>query len=109
MLAGSGSRTPAGARSKSDAAMTRRKGEIILPEIKRHWPHHVALSADKVRGVMNSQTVWSFAATMSAAPRPYSLLRDDAELVVFCFTKPEDAQAFAERFGGERMATGSRR
>jgi hypothetical protein len=23
--------------------------------------------------------------------------------VVFCFAKPEDAQAFAERFGGERL------
>src|SRR5258708_7152755 len=56
-------------------AMTRRKGEITLPEIKRHWPHHVALSADKVRGVMNSHIVWSFAQSLSAAPRPYSLHR----------------------------------
>jgi hypothetical protein len=39
--------------------MTRRKGEITLPDIKRHWPHHVALPADKVRGVVNSQIVWS--------------------------------------------------
>ena len=89
--------------------MSRRKGEVTLPDMKRHWPHHVALSADKVRGVTNSETVWSFAATLSAAPRPYSLRRDDAELVVFCFTKSEDAQAFAERFGGERLATGSQR
>jgi hypothetical protein len=64
--------------------MTRRKGEITLPEIKRHWPHHIALSADKVRGVQNSQIVWSFAQTLSAAPRPYSLRRDDGEFVVFC-------------------------
>jgi hypothetical protein len=53
--------------------MSRRKGEINLPQIKRHWPHHVALSAGKVRGVMNSQIIWSFAATLSTAPRPYSL------------------------------------
>src|SRR5258707_1159387 len=60
--------------------MTYRKGEIMLPEIERHWPHHVALSADKVRGVMNSQIVWSFAETLSAAPRPYSLHRDDGDV-----------------------------
>jgi hypothetical protein len=83
--------------------MTRRKGEITLPEIKRKWPYHVALSADKVRGVRNRQIVWSFAETLSAAPRPYSLRREDLDFVVFCFAKPEDAAVFAERFGGERL------
>jgi hypothetical protein len=29
--------------------------------------------------------------------------------MVFCFSKSEDAQAFAERFWGERLGTGSRR
>jgi len=43
--------------------MTRRKGEITRSGIKRHWPHHVAPSADKVRGAINSQIVWSFAET----------------------------------------------
>jgi len=88
--------------------MTRRKGEVTVPEIKRKWPHHVALSADKVRGVMNSQVVWSFARTLSAAPRPYALRRDDGDFVVFCFVKPEDAQAFAEQFGGERLPGAAR-
>jgi hypothetical protein len=83
--------------------MTRRKGEITLPEIKRKWPHHVALSAKKVRGVKNSQIVWGFAETLSAGPRPYSLRRDDGEFVVFCFAKPEDADTFCVRFGGERL------
>jgi hypothetical protein len=57
---------------------------------------------------MNSQIVWSFAETLSVAPRPYSLRRDEAELVVFCFAKPEDAAAFCDRFGGERLP-GARR
>jgi hypothetical protein len=38
---------------------------------------------------------------IGAAPRPYSLRRDDGDYVVFCFTKPEDAAAFSERFSGE--------
>jgi hypothetical protein len=84
--------------------VTRRKGEIILPQIKRKWPHHLALSADKVRGVRNSEIVWSVAATLSAAARPYSLRRDDGEFVVFYFAKPEDADACCERFAGERVS-----
>ncbi len=57
--------------------MTLRKGEVTLPQIKRKWPHHVALPADKVRGVRNSEVVWGFATTLSAAPRPYSLRGGD--------------------------------
>jgi hypothetical protein len=83
--------------------MTQRKGEIALPEIKRKWPHHVALSADKVRGLVKSEVVWGFAATLSAAPRPYAVRIDGGDLVVFCFRKPEDADAFCERFEGERL------
>src|SRR5260370_40830700 len=82
--------------------MTQRKGEITLPQIKRKWPHHVALPAETVHGVTTSQAIWGFAATLSAVPRPYSARHGDSELVVICFSKPEDAQAFAERFGGEK-------
>jgi hypothetical protein len=88
---------------------TRRKGETSLPQIKRKWPYHVALSADKVRGVKNSETIRSFAATLSAAPRPYAVHRDGGDLVVFCFAKPEDANAFCQRFEGERLPDGARK
>jgi hypothetical protein len=89
--------------------MTRRKDEITVAEIERKWPHHVALSPDRVRGVQNSQIVWSFAAALSAGPRPYSLRRDDGEFVVFCFAKPEDAEAFAQSFDGKRLPAAVKR
>ncbi len=44
---------------------------------------------------------------ISCARRPaqvtYSIRRNDSEFEVFCFSKPEDAKAFAERFGRERL------
>ena len=87
--------------------MTQRKGGIDRRQLRRNWPHHVALPSEAVRGLANSKTVRGFASTLAAAPLTYSLRRDDGDRVVFCFAKPEDAEAFAARFGGQRLASGN--
>jgi hypothetical protein len=77
-----------------------RKDEITRARLHRYWPHHVALRADKVRGLDNSDAVRGFADTLSVAPLTYSLRSGDLYFVVFCFAKPADAEAFCEQFGG---------
>jgi hypothetical protein len=85
------------------AAMTYRKGEITRADLHRKCPHQVALPIGKVRGLKNSEIVRGFADALSVGPRTYSLRHGVANFVVFCFAKPEDAEAFCERFGGERL------
>ena len=87
--------------------MTRRSGQITRAQLRQWWLHHVVLRADKVKGLRNSTTVHDFANTLSVAPRTYWLRRDDADYVVICFAEPEQAQAFAERFGGQRLPGGA--
>jgi hypothetical protein len=64
---------------------------------------HVALPAEKVRDRVNREVISCAAGVLSATPLTYFMRRDHSDVAVFCFSKPEDAEAFAKRFGGERL------
>ena len=90
------------------SAVMIRKDGITRSSLQREWPHHVVLSAHKVRGLENSELVRGFPDGLSVRPLTYSLRREERDFVVFCFAKPEDADTFCEQFGGERLP-GTRR
>jgi hypothetical protein len=86
-----------------------RKGELSKGSIDRGWPHQVGLPACRVNGA-NYVTVHLFcdAEKLSLCVRGHWFRRDGEDHIVFCFAKREDADRFAQKFGGEHMTPATR-
>jgi hypothetical protein len=87
--------------------MSKRKGELSASMIDKMWPHQVAVHEELVRG-FHFEPKLQFSRSLSVSPRGRSLtVRWPGNRCegyhLYCFRKPEDAQAFIDRFGGEHF------
>jgi hypothetical protein len=82
--------------------MVRRKGELTAAGIDRGWPHQVALPASACEGG-GYKTIHGFCKDLSLCPRGHAVFYGDEWFNVYCFGKPEDAEKFIQRFGGEKF------
>lgn len=78
----------------------RRKGELSPAQMDRDWPYQIAVPED-VTGGANIWTVHQVCKELEACPRRHSVVRDRVWYNVYCFAKPEQAEVFRQRFGGE--------
>jgi hypothetical protein len=76
--------------------MTRSKGEITRDDLKRRWPDHVALPAEKVRDGVNPDVIFCATGVLSATQLTTPCGATTATL--WCFALP--------RRGGRGMLGG---
>jgi hypothetical protein len=78
-----------------------RKGELTAKRKMRDWPHHVTIPIPPVVGLPHLQEMHAF-----CKDRDYQTVSvngsGQGDSSVWCFKHPEDAAAFAVRFGGTR-------
>ena len=80
----------------------RRKGELSPAGIDRGWPHQVALPARLCeRGGYNE--IHEFCKGLTLCTRGHAVFHDGEWFHIYCFEKPEDADKFTQRFGGEKF------
>ena len=86
--------------------MSRRKGEITARMNERNCPHIVQLPLPSGGFRSKSDDILAFHRERSIKPRRGRGWLDDEQYYVrFCFGDPAHADAFRERFGGERLTT----
>ncbi len=78
----------------------RRKGELSPAQIDRNWPHQIVVPADIAAGFAGA-AVHQVCKELDGCPRHHSFVHDGVWYLVYCFAKPEQAEAFRQRFGGE--------
>jgi hypothetical protein len=97
-------------RSGISQTMARRKGEIIASMNQRDYPHIVQLPLPLGGFRSQSDDMLAFHRERGIEPRRGRGWHDDDRYYVrYCFADPAHADAFRDRFGGERLSAASGR
>jgi hypothetical protein len=104
--AGAASRFQGDDRHQEVASLSRRKGEITSRMRERDYPHIVELPLPPSGFRSQSDDMLAFHRERGIEPRRGRGWHDDEQYYVrYCFADPAHADAFRERFGGEKLTT----